>query len=110
MATPMTTPVLRRGARVLFIGMVMLGVPFGAEGEVTGQDRDRWVVDFPVDGKVERVTLWRSEMEVLPDLPVEVCACGHNGADHCGETVMTVNTHRCLRCECVMYEPAEGMA
>lgn len=64
MATPMTAE-LRRGARVRFIGIVHWHVPFGAEGVVTGQDRDRWLVEFPVADKVETVSLWRSEMEVL---------------------------------------------
>lgn len=44
------------------------------------------------------------------EVPVELCQCGHTGGDHCGETVMTVNTHRCIRCECLMYEPVEEVA
>lgn len=106
----LTCATLKRGARVRFEGLVCLTVPFGAEGVVTGQDRDRWVVDFLVRGRVERVTLHRVELQVLPDISTEVCACGHSGADHCGETVLTVNTHRCVRCDCLMYEPVEGVA
>lgn len=116
MATTIT-PTLKRGARVRYVGIVRVPVPVGTEGLVVGQDRKRWIVDFLIDEKVERVTLHRTELKVIaapaPDYdPFEgvvvvvsdPCACGHSGADHYVESLLSA--HSCIRCECQMFEPA----